>query len=361
DSLRQNKLEAAEDFSRKLIHLSGVTLDDRLLRLTILQRLSATGAVQAVTLKNSNGPEFENFLTAVQAQSISNSTAIYSVCQWMGSHGMASQALDWVSALDRSTRATQPVPLAVANLYVAKNDSAALQSFLERENWNDLEFFRLALLARSEWGRNERASGDARWASALRSAGDRLGALIVMTGLADEWGRDPEDILWQIARRFPAEHWALEQLEDRYTASANTRGLNLVYASRLAERRLPLDFTNRNNFASSSLLLGVNLPEAHSIARELYLVRSNDVVIASTYAYSLHLLGKTRDGLNVLARFKPEQLETPAIALYYGTLLCATGDGQQARPYLHAAAKARLLPEETQLLQAAIKSEQARR
>ena len=82
--------------------------------------------------------------------------------------------------------------------------------------------------------------------------------------------------------------------------------------------------------------------------------------IASTYAYSLHLQGKTREGLAVLEKLKPEALENPSVALYYGVLLSASGDAGKAAKYVGISQKAGLLPEERALADQAMNCPQPR-
>ena len=87
----------------------------------------------------------------------------------------------------------------------------------------------------------------------------------------------------------------------------------------------------KNDLAMTSFLLKINLGQAHLLARQAFEQRPDHPSIASTYAYSLHLLGKTSQGLAVLEKFKPEQLESPGVAAYYGTLLAAAGQTDKAR------------------------------
>ena len=154
--------------------------------------------------------------------------------------------------------------------------------------------------------------------------------------------------------RHPAERWTLRELGRLYQAEGNTRGLNKLFGV-LAELN-PKDFEARNNFAATSLLLKLNLTKAYELAKELYTERPDHAIIASTYAFALHLRGSTREGLAVLQKLKPEALEDPSVALYYGVLLSASGQPAQARKYLDLAQPAKLLPEEKQLLETARKA-----
>jgi tetratricopeptide (TPR) repeat protein len=191
---------------------------------------------------------------------------------------------------------------------------------------------------------------EANWRAALRASSGRLGALSLLLSLVVEWGHDPQDLLWQIGEQFPREQWALLELERRYQASGNTRGLNKVYSAKIENVPGAPDLTNRNNFAVSSMLLRINLGKAYDIARDLYKRLPEDPIIASTYGYSLHLQGRTEEGLAVFGKLKPESVEIPSVALYYGVLLSAAGRPYEAERYLALAQAAHLLPEENQLL-----------
>ncbi len=126
-------------------------------------------------------------------------------------------------------------------------------------------------------------------------------------------------------------------------ATTNTRGLNKVYSA-MANFEAK-DFVYRHNLAATSLLLKINLPNAHEIARELYAKHPEEAIITATYAYSLHLQGRTREGLAALEKLKAESIELPQVALYYGVLLSAIGETNKARKYLELAQHANVLPE----------------
>jgi hypothetical protein len=229
--------------------------------------------------------------------------------------------------------------------------------FLQEQRWDELEFLRNAFLSRAEAELNQTRSADARWRMAGREAEERLGLgpLLSLLAMASSWGKQQarEDLLWQIAQRFPKERWALLDLEQTYQAAGNTLGLNKVYSMRF--RYNPKDFTAQNNFAATSLLLRLNLSQAHELAKQAFVQHSGDSDLASTYAYSLHLRGRTKEGLASLEKLKPETLEKPSVALYYGLLLSETGQTNKAGKYLSIAQSSTLLPEEKVLLTDALK------
>jgi predicted Zn-dependent protease len=113
------------------------------------------------------------------------------------------------------------------------------------------------------------------------------------------------------------------------------------------------NFVAQNNLAATSLLLKLNLPKTHELAKEVYLQHPEEAIVTATYAYSLHLQGRTREGLAAIEKLKPDALEIPSVALYYAVLLAAVGETNKGSKYLEIAQGANLLPEEKALIAAA--------
>jgi len=168
---------------------------------------------------------------------------------------------------------------------------------------------------------------------------------------AAEWDRlaDKESALWQIGQQFPNQHWAVRELASLAEANGRTADLHRLYA-RMAQWE-PEELAARNNFAATGLLLQLDLEKAHQTAAELFAQHPGEAIIASTYAYSLHLQNRTADGLATLEALSEETLRNPPIALYYGVLLRAIGQNDRAEKYLQLAQSAPLLPEERKLLE----------
>ena len=341
DSLGRNDVVTAEKFSRQLLDDRRAVLDDRLQHLTILRK--------------SQNPGFKPFLEALQQNALTNAPSIYAISAWMISDGRADDALAWLTACPAKVRTEQPVPLALVDCYLALKDWRGLDNFLQEQKWGDLEFLRFAFLSRAAAELNQRLAAEARWRSAVRQADERLGALTALLTLATNWEQKQarEDLLWQVAQHFPRDRWALRELERLYLAEDNTPGLNKVFSTRASYT--PQDILAQNNLAATAMLLKLNLPKAHALAKELFAKHPDEAIVASTYAFSLHLQGRTKDGLLVLRKFKPEALEIPTVALYYGLLLSEAGETNAAGKYLAIAQKTRLLPEEKVLLAEAVK------
>jgi hypothetical protein len=335
DCLRRQDPAAAAAWSAQLVAHPRCTTEQRLQCLDLLWP--------------GKGPEFMSYLESFKQRAITNVTEVRSLSTWFLQHDRAGEALRWLTNLPPAVRAQQPVPLATTEAYAALKDWSAVQDFLTGQRWADLEFMRLAFLSQASL-QQKAISAPTLWRSAVREAGERLGALGILLSLADSWQRreDKEDLLWHVYQRHPGERWTLSELARLYESEGNTRGLNKLFGV-LAELD-PRDFQARNNLAATSLLLKLNLTKAYELARDLHTERPDDAIIASTYAFALHLRGSTREGLAVLQKLKPEALEDPSVAFYYGVLLSASGQPAQARKYLNLTPPAKLLPEEKQLL-----------
>jgi hypothetical protein len=344
EGLVKDDLATATKFSSQLLADPRSQTDDRLQHLTILQR--------------SQSPEFSAYLSAVQRDALTNAVQVYGVSTWMTGHGLAGEALAWLTGCPAKVRAEQPVPLALVNCYLSKKDWPALEAFLEEQKWGDREFLKFAFLSHATAELKQKLAAEAHWRTAVRLAGDHLGPLIDLLRMATSWALDEakEDLLWQIGKRFPKERWALRELERYYLAGGNTYGLNKVYSTMASYA--PNDVIAKNNLAATGLLLKLNLSKAHALAKEAYSQNPNEAIVPSicaTYAFSLDLQGQTKEGLAVLQKLKPEALETPSVALYYGLLLSANGETNKAGKYLDIAQKSNLLPEEKAVAAEAVK------
>ena len=183
-----------------------------------------------------------------------------------------------------------------------------------------------------------------------------MDALNALLELAGRWEMKNEqvDLLRRVLQRFPDAIWAQEDLERIYFTSGNTRALYQFCSERL--QLSPKNVELKNNLAATALLLKTNLTQAFRLAAEAYAGQTNDPSVVVTYAYALHLQGRTRDGVAALEKLKSESLGKPSRALYYGVLLSSLGQNAKAAPFLALAEKdSQLLPEEKQLLAKALK------
>jgi Flp pilus assembly protein TadD len=340
DRLAHQDAAAANDLSTQLLATAHATLDDRLQQLYILRQLKSA--------------DFPARLQTVQ-QSATNAPAVAKVSAWMQANELLTENIRWLTNLPATLQAQQPFRVALANAYLQGEDWQSLRGFASQGNWEEMEFLRLALVSRAWSQLGVQQVADSNWGSAVNETGDRFGALTMLLQLTERWHLQSEqaDLLRRMIEKFPQERWAQHALEQIYLAEGNTAGLQQLYARLFSV--FPKDIGLENNLAATSLLLKTNLPQACRWAAEIYANRTNDLVIASTYAFALHLQGRTKDGLAIMQKLNDEQLAQPDAALYYGVLLVAAGATNEAAPFLKiAATKTQWLPEEKKLLATAL-------
>jgi tetratricopeptide (TPR) repeat protein len=329
----------AERFSRQVLRNTHSAFSDRMVHLSILHKAGNTN--------------FMGFLKDLQQKAAHEPYYVGQLANWMNQAGFASEALAWWRELPPEVASKGLVPLAFADSYVALRKWKELETFLEDEHWIGQDYVRIALLAlalNNQWGRQGVAFA---WDRAIRLASDSPANLQTLAELAFSWGwaSEAEEVLWRATERYPTQSWPLTSLQNLYSVRRDTQGLRRV--SQTCVQHDPNDKIARNNLAMLSLLSGKGVAAAHKDAAELFAAEPKNPTFASTYAFSLHLQGKTKDGIEVLRSLKPEELENPAVSVYYGILLAADGEARVAKDYLSRSKRAFLLPEELALVTSA--------
>ena len=166
-----------------------------------------------------------------------------------------------------------------------------------------------------------------------------------------KWASETEEILWLIVNRYPEDKVAFMTLSQVLHAGGRTRPLMMLFSQAL--KRSPSDLPTKNNLAVAALLLDARELKPHEMAREVYQAAPTNSTYASTYAFSLYVQQKYPDALKIMQSIPPRDLESPAIAGYYGLILSATGQKEKARAYLDWAFKIPMLPEERKLFEKA--------
>ena len=186
-----------------------------------------------------------------------------------------------------------------------------------------------------------------KWSSA------HLERLIVLERLTASWGwaAELEEVLAHIVNRFPGRREELASYQQLLYITGKSRSLLSLYAQ--LSKTEPGNNDYKNNLAALALLLNAQEYKPHELAAQVYAASPTNASMASTYAFSLSLQKKFTEARAVFEKMKPEQLAEPNTAVYYGYVLANLGDKAQATKYLDITAKARLLPEETQLVQRA--------
>lgn len=324
------------DLARELQAYPEATFNDRILYLDILRQLHA--------------PDFAKDLTTIERDAVSQPANLTALISWMTTSGMSLVAIDFARSLPTETLTKWPVPLAMAEAYAKLHDWAALEAWVRNKDWAQSDFMRHAYMALALRGQNKAVNADKEWALAQKQASVQPALLSLLTRATSEWRWEKEwtELLWSLTKYPETQFEALQDLYQKYSNDGDTAGLYRVLA-RLLDL-LPDDERIQNNFAQVCLLLNADVERARKLATQLFRKEGSNPAYVTTYAFALYTKGDTSGALRILNALNPTQLRQPAVAGYYGIILAATGDQQNAREYIKLGSTAKLLPEEKTLI-----------
>ena len=282
-------------------------------------------------LKRFHEANFSSYLSAIQSAALESPTRVSAVLNWFNAQGMGLVAIDWYKNLPLALRTASPVPATIAQSYASLREWKSVKKLVVGTNWENLEFSRLAFLARVLREEGDGRGSNERWSAAVKVAGDRPEALAILarTAFAWKWEKEGTAVLWTAAQRASNQQWALRALHRFYLQKGNTLGL-LRVASRTLELD-PHDIIAENGVAYYSLLLNANSQRVQELARHAYGAEPQNPATVATYALALYRSGKSKEGLAVMKSLGKEKLEDPSFALYYGILLAANGSFERRR------------------------------
>ena len=343
DNFSRNKdWGKALSLSKQIQSAPDAVFGDRMLYLGLLRRFQQ--------------PQFHSYLLSLQEQATGNPENVASLISWLSGNNLVLVAVEWAKRLPPEIAAKMPVPLAIGECYALQHNWNALKLLIADAHWERAEFLRLAFLARVHRETGDVLSSRNSWSSAVRAATGRPDELILLTRYAAKWGWENEttDVLWTIARGSGGQQTALTSLYQIYGAKGNTRGL-LNVVTRMLEIN-PKDVTAQNNVVVLSLLLNSNMERAQSMADEAYRQLPENPVIASTYAFALHLRGQTEEGVKLMRSLDEKQRADPSCAAYFAAMLAESDTPAEAEKYIEIAQGGKLLPEEMALIKTARES-----
>ncbi|HXD00389.1 MAG TPA: hypothetical protein VN048_13685 [Verrucomicrobiae bacterium] len=339
DAAVHGRFDQAVSYSQAVISAPGATYTDKIAHLQLLL--------------DAKSPVYNNWLATLEDDAKHSPNHAYNLGRWMAVHENPSNAVRWLQSLPSSVQTNLPVPLIIADCKIALKDWTGLRAVVERQNWDDIEYYRLCLESMADRHLDESLSAKSAWDGAFRLASHRLDRLSKLSQVTASWRWDQEmnEVLQEVISEFPKEKWAVDDLVSSYYAKGDTAALAgllaKVYSANPSDNRL------KNNLASVSLLRNADLENAHRLAREAYDSSPENPFFISTYAYSLLLQKKPEEAVKVLGGLKAEYLKNPSIAAYYGVVQAQTGHKDVAREPLKLAEASRLLPEEKEIVRQA--------
>jgi Flp pilus assembly protein TadD len=336
DAGRWRHDSASIELAKELDGLPDATFGDRLLALSILRGL--------------NDPAFTAGLSRLEADSTQSADKAVKLLNWMNSHGLALLAIDWSKQLPPEMLGIIPLRLALADADVRLRDWAALKAMLQRGSWERAEPIRRALQAKVARETGDDIGFEKNWAAAVGATEGDPARLNLLQTVAFQWNWPDKGtaVLWMLAENRDARREALQALYRYYAAQRDTTGLYRTLSRLVAV--IPHDPAVGNNFAQVSLLLKAETLRASGIARDLHEAHPHDAAFASTYAFALFQSGDVKGALKIMGQLTPEQLHDPSVAAYFGILLAAAGQHNAAAEYFGVAEKAKLLPEEEEMV-----------
>jgi len=293
--------------------------------------------------------EFTPTLASYRREAATDPAKIFDLSNWQMNRLSTVEALGWLQSLPIQTQTNQPTAMLAAQCQLQLGDWRGLQTAIQPQNWNELEFIRHAFLARSLREQGLIEASTAEWGVALKNASDQKGTLVSLFRLAAawNWNTEAEQILWTVVNRYPEEKWAAPVLGQALMAWQRTRSMMELFSIML--KRTPDDLEVKNNLAMTAMLLGALELNPYDMAQSVYAKSPKNPSFVSTYAFSLYLQKKYPDALKVMQQLAPKDLESPSITGYYGLILKANGKNTEAITFLNRASKSQLLPEEKAL------------
>jgi tetratricopeptide (TPR) repeat protein len=265
---------------------------------------------------------------------------------WMNARELGGDALTWMNRLPPEVRNRPATLIAMAECHAAQRNWGGMAAFLREPTWSADNHLRLGMLSLALRNDGKVTEATEEWSKALAVGGGHAETLTQLFRLAVGRGLrvEADETLWTLIHRYPLETWAYQALQNAYQARKDSVGM--LRLAELMARQNPDNLLAKNNQAMLSLLLKTNLAQAHRLAEEVYSRAKANGSAVSTYAYSLHLQGKTLEALRLFESMDTATLAQPGVSAYYGLLLASSGDTARAERFLARIRPATLLPEE---------------
>jgi hypothetical protein len=292
-------------------------------------------------------PAFRPALDEIEHRAESNALWAAEAGDWLNSHGMVAETLQWFPRLPEAIQTNVRVQMTEAEGYTATSDWKGLQVFLTGCHWESGEYLRRAMVIRCKRELSEPWEKEWNQLAADAEANPPQGFLLAQLAIGWNWRNEALNLLWGAATKPQTDSKALQSLWDLYSQTNETDKLLRVAQAQLALE--PSNPARKNNDAFLSLLLHGASEHSERLAREASTTNPNVPEWAATYAYALHLAGKDAEAKKVMEHLSPEALQRPGIALYYAIVLAANGDADKARESLSKLNPTGMLPEERKL------------
>jgi thioredoxin-like negative regulator of GroEL len=269
---------------------------------------------------------------------------------WFLREDRASDGLRWLQALPDEHRRHPAVVLPAAECAVRTRDWAQLRVFLQHGAWGVLASSALEEAFALRQAAPE--GNSARWQALLQNPELTRGGLRILWRLAAVWGWESEvDLtLAAVARRFPRERWAWEELQQRLLRRGDTAELTRRYAAWVKEN--PDDTAAQLAQIIFGFLTDRGDQAMRAAAEQLRGRWPDDPAANVALALAWRAAGRPADAVALLDGVDARAWDAPRFALARGVLLAEVGRGEEALRVLSRVEEP-LVPEERRLLAAA--------
>jgi hypothetical protein len=338
DAAERDDLTAADNVAQQLQMSPEVTFGDYLLCLNFYRKLDEK--------------KFYLLLKRVKPFAARNPSDLASLMEWMNKNGLTGEAVKWIEKLPAEKLTSPPAAITVADAYANAKNWTRLKRWTNKGTWSESDYLRLAYQAiATRQSRQDNADNEfhAHWSAAEQSTNTRPERELVLARLASKWNLEKEsEQLWlRVAEDPPLRREALDALRRLYRGDNDTGKLYDVL------QRLHESSPNEAPITADLARLGLNLERdverSHQLAKEAHDRAPNEANCAVTYAFSLHRLGRSVEGLAIIQGLPADQLHDPHAAVYTALLLADANQIDAARDYV-AAADDEIYPEEKKVL-----------
>lgn len=303
----------------------------------VVRAWNPDGADQALArVEHGEPPGWSGLLEALRdvAGRRANDAAAFAV--WWSALGATREAEAWLGGLPETITRDVAVRSVRAGLLVRTRELARLDEILMDGAWGPVrrEVLSLAMAARLQADAGARARADGTWTDAVGAAGDSVGDLRVLAGLAGAWGEAGWSVsaLWPLAERHGRERWALDALRVLLATRRDTDGLWRLYS--LWAVRAPDDTAVQATWVMLAALLDRMTLSQEAAVERLRSEEALNAVLAVVAA-------DWRRGRNVvaaaaLARLGEEAKGQAKVDFWRGVVAMQAGEAAAAETWLGA-------------------------
>jgi tetratricopeptide (TPR) repeat protein len=322
--------------AEEMLAEENATLDDCLLCFEVLRQM--------------RGTDVREKLSRLETAKFQTASDVGDAMLWLNGRGQAERTLAWTEKIGDELRQTPEVQFAIADAYIFQKEWGLVLAIVEETEWGELDAERLAMSAIAWRILGDAQRSDGSWNLAELQLQQDVKRIRRLADFCVRWGVEPEKekLWWKLAAAGGDQTEVLKRL---FTLSMQRKdGAGLYRAVKGLYLAQPEDAPSMNNYAWISLLRNEDLETAHRLADRVFAVDPKVGAYASTYAYSMHLRGRTAEGLKALEAAPAYNLQDATVAGCYGFLLAASGNAEKAQTFLGVARRSPdLLPEEARL------------